>query len=87
MIKLFSLKQQSKDGLNPQSSKKTSAAYLRVQKGRQYYTIHESKLLACSNVDSCYSRVTFITLNFIRYHAVPSIHVLEPPLTSQILNS
>ena len=33
MIKLFSLKQQSKDGLNPQSSKKTSAAYLRVQKG------------------------------------------------------
>ena len=33
MIKLFSLKQQSKDGLNPQSSKKTSAAYLRIQKG------------------------------------------------------
>ena len=33
MIKLFSLKQQSKDGVNPQSSKRTSAAYLRVQKG------------------------------------------------------
>ena len=37
MIKLFSLKQQSKDGLNPQSSKKTSAAYLRVQKGDVLY--------------------------------------------------
>ena len=40
MIKLFSLKQQSKDGLNPQSSKKTSAAYLRVQKGK--YNVSES---------------------------------------------
>ncbi len=33
MIKLFSLKQQAKAGTNPQSTKKTSAAYLRVQKG------------------------------------------------------
>lgn len=33
MIKLFSLKQQAKAGSNPQSTKKTSAAYLRVQKG------------------------------------------------------
>jgi len=33
MIKLFSLKQQAKTGPNPQSAKKTSAAYLRVQKG------------------------------------------------------
>lgn len=33
MIKLFSLKQQTKAGANPQSTKKTSAAYLRVQKG------------------------------------------------------
>ncbi|CAI8020870.1 NEDD8-conjugating enzyme Ubc12 [Geodia barretti] len=32
MIKLFSLKQQSKDGSTAQSSKKTSAAYLRIQK-------------------------------------------------------
>jgi hypothetical protein len=34
MIKLFSLKQQTKEGNNPQTTKKTSAAYLRVQKGR-----------------------------------------------------
>ena len=33
MIKLFSLKQQSKDGSTSQSSRKTSAAYLRIQKG------------------------------------------------------
>lgn len=36
MIKLFSLKQQTKEGVNPQSSKKTSAAYLRIQKGTQF---------------------------------------------------
>lgn len=34
MIKLFSLKQQSKDGTSSQSSRKTSAAYLRIQKGK-----------------------------------------------------
>ena len=34
MIKLFSLKQQSKEGGIPQSSRKTSAAYLRIQKGK-----------------------------------------------------
>ena len=34
MIKLFSLKQQSKDGSTSQSSRKTSAAYLRIQKGK-----------------------------------------------------
>lgn len=33
MIKLFSLKQQAKEGGAPQSSKKSTAAYLRVQKG------------------------------------------------------
>ncbi|KAL5502113.1 hypothetical protein EMCRGX_G008836 [Ephydatia muelleri] len=32
MIKLFSLKQQAKEGGAPQSSKKSTAAYLRVQK-------------------------------------------------------
>ena len=34
MIKLFSLKQQSKDGSTTQSCRKTSAAYLRIQKGK-----------------------------------------------------
>ena len=37
MIKLFSLKQQSKDGSTTQSSRKTSAAYLRIQKGKHVY--------------------------------------------------
>ena len=33
MIKLFSLKQQGKDGGSQQSSQKSTAAFLRVQKG------------------------------------------------------
>ena len=38
MIKLFSLKQQSKEGGGSQSSRKTSAAYLRIQKGESLFT-------------------------------------------------
>ena len=38
MIKLFSLKQQSKEGGGgSQSTRKTSAAYLRIQKGESHY--------------------------------------------------
>ena len=39
MIKLFSLRQQGKDGVSQQSSQKSTAAFLRVQKGVSYLSI------------------------------------------------
>lgn len=71
MIKLFSLKQQSKDGLNPQSSKKTSAAYLRVQKGLIVIIwtayVHESLLDSCSKANAAISSIK----SFPRVNAGP----------------
>ena len=37
MIKLFSLKQQKKDGEQQPTQKKSSAAQLRIQKGIHFY--------------------------------------------------
>lgn len=39
MIKLFSLKQQKKDGEQKSSQKKSSAAQLRIQKGKSIFIV------------------------------------------------
>ena len=52
MIKLFSLKQQAKDGSTPhQSSLKTSAAFLRVQKGSNFVLLGKSYLYFLPGLD------------------------------------
>lgn len=78
MIKLFSLKQQSKDGVNPQSSKRTSAAYLRVQKG----TCNCYKLVLLVPSQESRNLLHLYLLPFFISHQQPRVVIYTLPLES-----